>query len=117
MKISVVFSPVTKVSCSGQERGHQRGLPRETPRYPPTAQGRRGRAEGDPAASLQRQDKPYLGLIDLQQHRAGSEAAVIEQHVSQDGQPGRGALQGPGLRLQRLLGVGGSPEMERERGG
>lgn len=69
-----------------------------------------------PAASpgQRRRGGPYLGLIDLQQHRPGSEAAVVEQHVRQDGQLGRGALQGPGLSLQGLLGVGvGSPRDRR----
>lgn len=60
------------------------------------------------------QDRPYLCLIDLQQHRPCSEAAVIEQHVGQDGQLGEGALQGPGVSLQGLLVGGGGPEPEEQ---
>lgn len=63
------------------------------------------------------QGRPYLCLIDLQQHRPCSEAAVIEQHVGQDGQLGEGALQGPGVGLQGLLpGVRGQSQRDRGRG-
>lgn len=68
------------------------------------------------------QGRPYLCLIDLQQHRPCSEAAVIEQHVGQDGQLGGGALQGSGVSPQGLLWGGGSPSQrdrvrEREKKG
>lgn len=71
---------------------------------------------------VERQGRPYLCLVHLQQYRPGSEAAVVEQHVGQDGQLGGGALQGLGVSPQGMLWGGGSPsqrdrwrESERER--
>lgn len=55
----------------------------------------------------------HLCLVDLQQHRPCSEAAVIEQHVGQDGQLGGGALQGPGVLLQGLLRPGSQSQRGR----
>lgn len=89
MKISVIFSPVTKVSCG--EGRHQRAPP-------PPGKG----------AGLAARGGAHLRLVHLQQHRPGGEAAVIEQHVRQDGQPPGGAVQGPGLGLQGLLRAGGA---------
>lgn len=121
MKISVVFSPVTKVSWKGQEWGAHWCGPLEP------AQGLLGvrvaQAQQDagwdlamvavgsqPRSSLGKTGRmPHLCLIDLQQHRAGSKAAVVQQHVSQDGHLGSRAPQGPRLCLQGLLWSVGQP--------
>lgn len=96
MKISVIFSPVMKVSC--RERG------------PASEAGWLwGQGGGGVRSSRGRGGGPHLRLIDLQQHRPGSEATVVKQHVRQDGKRGRGIFQRPGLCLQRLLRVGGGP--------
>lgn len=47
-------------------------------------------------------DQIYLCLVDLQQHRAGSKATVIKDHVSKDGKL-LCFLQGVTLWLDRLL--------------
>ena len=59
----------------------------------------------------------YLRLVDLQQHRPCGKAAIIQQHVGQDGQLGGGALQGPGVGFQGLLGAGSPSQGDRGWGG
>lgn len=130
MKISVVFSPVMKVSWRGQAQGISAEVPQGPTGSPSTGLGaavgwepafQAQQSTGWDLATLREacwgvsgkrrgggQGRPYLCLIDLQQDRPCGEAAVIEQHVGQDGQLGRGPLQGPGVNLQGLLGAEGA---------
>lgn len=105
MKISVIFSPVMKVSCRGHGRASV-GRSQVPPHLGAAAAGG-GWLQGSGWGGCPQQGCPHLCLVDLQQYWPGGEATVIEQHVRQDGQLGRGALQGLGFRFKRLLLGGG----------